>query len=517
MRRQGSVLLAASLGLASLAGPTPAQHPSTSQQVTSQPIPAIEATSFRAGGQPGDFLQEWTTVTTEDGTGVDLWSGTLLVPENRLEPKSPPISIPFYRLQAATPTPGPPIFLLAGGPGSSWIDRFENPENSAEIEFYRSLGDVVLFDQRGAGQSIPRLSCDQSEHWPNDQAVDPQEVSVLLRKMAAACRQQWLDRGVELAAYNTRENAADVLALQDALGYEKMILVGGSYGSHLAFSLMREAPERIERALLYGIEGPDHTWDDPDAKLATLERIAGEIEASGAFAESLPEAGLIETLRAVIADLEATPIQVVVPTDNEGETETVLIDAHLVRRVSDLQAGRRSRPRVWPQLILDLHRRHYDFVARGALALRSLRMNHAMHFMMDCASGVSTQRKKRYLESKATAILGPINSEYQDLCPVWQARDQGDHNRRLVASDIPTLLVHGTWDTSTPIENARQAVAELSNGHLIEVVRGNHGAIYNLYKFWPRAHAVIGAFLRGEPVRLPSSVTLPPLDFTESP
>lgn len=478
---------------------------------------AAEAESFRAAGRPGDLKQDWTTVSTKAGRDVDLWRGTLLVPENRLKPKSPPISIPFYRLEASTQEPGTPIFLLAGGPGSSWIDRFKNPENLSEIDFYRTLGDVILFDQRGAGHSKPKLSCDQRERWPNDQALDPKAVSVVLREMAAACRQQWLDRGVDLAAYSTKENAADVLALQHALGYKKMILVGGSYGSHLALFLMREAPEQIERALLYGIEGPDHTWDDPDAKLATLERIAGEIEASGAFAESLPDAGLIETLRTVIAALEEEPIQTTVPADSDDANETVLVDAHLVRRIADFQAGRRSRPKVWPQLILDLHNKKYDLAARGALALRSLRMDDPMHFMMDCGSGASADRVTRYEQSKSTEILGAINSEYHELCPIWQAHDQGNHNRRSVRSDIPTLLVHGTWDTSTPIENARDAVVELSNGHLIEVVRGNHGAIYNLYKYWPRAHQVIGAFLRGEPVRLPSSVTLPSLDFNQDP
>jgi hypothetical protein len=37
---------------------------------------------------------------------------------------------------------------------------------------------------------------------------------------------------------------------------------------------------------------------------------------------------------------------------------------------------------------------------------------------------------------------------------LWNAAGLGDAFRKNVASDIPTLLVHGTWDTSTPIENA---------------------------------------------------------------
>ncbi len=73
--------------------------------------------------------------------------------------------------------------------------------------------------------------------------------------------------------------------------------------------------------------------------------------------------------------------------------------------------------------------------------------------------------------------------------------------------------MHGTWDTSTPIENAREVVATLRNGRLIEVDGGTHGALNNLYSHWAPAYDSIGAFLRGESVTLPSTVKLPNVQF----
>lgn len=465
----------------------------------------------RPEGKPGDLTIAPKTVTIEDGTEVEVEAGVLLVPENRQRVDGPALSIPFYRLRSTSDDPASPIFLLAGGPGSSWIDRFENDENFKEVQRYRGIADVVLFDQRGGGHSLPALSCDERQRLPADAPLDSAKVASALREMSARCRARWQAAGVDLSAYNTRENVADVLALRAALGYERMSLVGGSYGSHLALALMREAAAAIDRVLLYGIEGLDQTWDDPAGRLAAYERIAGAAEVSEILGSSIPDGGLLDALRAVVERLEKHPETVWV---GEGDQRTsVVVDAFVVRKLAGHQAARRSRPNAWPELILDLYEGDYALIARGALALRGLRLDDPMHYMMDCASGISPARASRYREDSARELLGDINFEYEHLCDAWDAPDLGSAFRAPVVSDIPTLIVHGTWDVSTPIENAREVVATLRNGQLIEVIGGNHGALYNLYRHWPPMHARVGAFFRGEPVRFPSSVTLPPVTF----
>ena len=131
--------------------------------------------------------------------------------------------------------------------------------------------------------------------------------------------------------------------------------------------------------------------------------------------------------------------------------------------------------------------------------------------MMDCASGVTADRMKRISNDPATEILGDINFEYRDICKAWEAADLGDDFRDNVTSAIRTLIVHGTWDTSTPIENAREVVSNLSNGHLIEVETGNHGALYNLYESWEPMQDKVKRFLRGNSVSFPESIKLPSL------
>jgi|CXWL01.1.fsa_nt_gi pimeloyl-ACP methyl ester carboxylesterase len=450
------------------------------------------------------------TVTLSDSphTTIVVEAGELKVPESRGNRASRRLSLPFYRLKSTAKRPAAPIFLLAGGPGSSWLDQFEtSEENFREVLFYRSIADVVLFDQRGGGRSQPQMHCPQSTRLPADQPLELERVRAVMRTALAQCRDQWLAAGVDLKAYNTVESAADVDALRQALGYETMTLVGGSYGSHLALQIMRAYPQTVARALLFGIEGPDHTWDDPDAILAALARIAADVEGSGALL--IPKGGLLQALARVLDRLAATPQRVLVET--ESGSREVVVDAVLVRRIADHRAGRRSTPLAWPEFISGMDRGDFALAAQGALAHRNIPLDDPMHYSMDCASGISPERRQRYRSARARAVLGDINFEYASLCDLWPHRDLGAAFRAPVVSDIPTVIVHSDWDLSTPIENAREVAATLKNAQLIEVRGGHHGALYNLYEHWPPMHRQMRAFLSGGHPRLPAEVQMPSL------
>ena len=458
------------------------------------------------------LTREERTIKTSQGAPVTLESGWLAVPESRTRPTGRVFEIPYYRLRSTAKRPATPIFLLAGGPGSSWLDRFESEEeNRQEVEFYRTIADVVLFDQRGGGRSRPAMECAGTEDLPLDQPLTPDRVAAAMRELAVKCRERWTAAGVDLAGLTTVENAADVDALRAALGYAKMTLVGGSYGSHLALAIMRQFPASIDRVVLFGVEGPDHTWDDPAEKLATLGRIAAAAEASPAFRGKIPEGGLLAALQTVIHRLEVKPVVVTVAAN--GRQSSVVVDAALVRLAASAQAGRRSRAGAWPAMILAMNGGDFSQVAQGAIGARTLRSKPPMHAMMDCASGVSPERAVRFARDPATVLLGDVNLEYRAVCDAWQAPDLGPAFRAPVVSALPTLLLHGTWDTSTPIENAREVAATLSNSQLVEVVAGGHGALYNLLQHWPPMQSLLAKFLRGEPVRFPAQVTLPPVSF----
>lgn len=447
------------------------------------------------------------TIAIDDGSHVEAEAGALQVPESRKRPTSRKVTLPYYRLKSTAAHPATPIFLLAGGPGSSWIERVGNAEYFREIAFYRTIADVVVFDQRGGGRALPAMDCSQATRLPVDRPLALADMRTPMRTLLIACRDHWQAQGVDLAAYNTVENAADVDALRTALGYDKVTLVGGSYGSHLGLQVMRQFPEAVDRVVLFGIEGPDHTYDNPAGRLATLQRIAEVAERSPALAGRIPAGGLLKVLTRVLQRLDKAPQTVTVTQDEKPIT--VVVDATLVRQIATREAGRRNAPDAWPEMILAMDRGDYSFAARMALRRRELRLQDPMHYSMDCASGVSGQRRDRYRSDPATALLGDINFEYEALCDVWPHDDLGAAFRADVVSDIRAVLFHGTWDTSTPIENAREVAATLRNSQLVEVIGGNHGALYNLYARWAPMRPLLRDFLAGKRVDFPDTVQLP--------
>ncbi len=445
-------------------------------------------------------------IPLDDGTTAEVEAGALEVPESRTRPTQRRVTLPFYRLRSTSPHPAAPIFLLAGGPGASWLDHYAAVETHREVAFYRTLADVVLFDQRGGGRSVPAMGCPQTIELDAMKPFDPQAFRAALRPALIACRDTWLAEGVDLSAYNTVENAEDVNELRLALGYGPVTLVGGSYGSHLALALMRQHPEAVARALLFAIEGPGQTWDDPAAKLATLRRIAVDAEA-GLNRSRLPEGGLLTVLERVLARLEASPK--VVTIVEEGLSRQVLIDADAVRRATTGAAGRRKTVGDWAEMILAMDQGDYSFVAERKLRNLAVGVDDPMHYSIDCASGISEDRRRRYHDDPATKLVGDPNFEYEALCDLWPSAQLGDGFRANVVSDIPTLILHGTWDMSTPIDNAREVAATLRNARLVEIVHGGHGALYNLFARWPPIYERLRTFLLGGATDFPAQIIDP--------
>lgn len=448
------------------------------------------------------------TAPDADGLALEAEHGWLDVPENRLADRPARIRLPYYRFKSRARQPASPIFLLAGGPGASWMQRLEQRrEYLEEVEYYRGIADVVVFDQRGAGDARPRLDCPQRARIPHDVPLSPERLATALREALAQCRDQWLARGVDLTAYNTVENAADVDALRRALGYRRITLLGGSYGSHLALQVMRDFPATVDRAVLYGVEGPDHTWDDPAAKLATLARIAAEIEHAPELVDAeLPDGGLLGVLAHVLERLEQAPVTV--PVGDGDAAPRVLVDAALVRRIAGHRAGSRDEPLAWPRFLIAMDRGDFSLAGRAALAWRDIPLDDPVHWSMDCASGISDARRRRLERSPASGLLGDPNFEYRELCGIWPHRDLGAGFRAPLRSRHPVLILHGDRDTSTPIENAREVAAALPNARLVEVRGGGHGAIYNLYQRWPPMRRRLAGFLAGGDADFPAHITL---------
>lgn len=463
--------------------------------------------------QAGSTLKSiMKTITSETGDSIQVESGRLNVPENRKNNKGRTISIEYYRINSqSTNARKTPIFVLAGGPGSSYINALHKEKYFSEIMFLKEHSDVIIFDQRGAGNSIPNLTC-KGRHVISikDELTEANLKNAFVTR-AMECQNFWLDQGVELSAYNTDESASDINDLRIALGYDKIILSGGSYGSHLGLHTIRKFPNMVEKAIFYGIEGPDHTWDRPIYLLNTLKRIAHNIETLSPLKEKIPEGGLMKILEELINRFDAKSQTVTLTKGNQ--TLDAIVNKMIIQRVATYKAGSRNDPLQWANLLLDMYNENYIFPAKASVGMHRISAPNAMKYAMDFSSGISEYRKELILHDKAQEIVGNINFDYQVQEGIWNVDDLGDAFRENIITDIPVLLVHGNWDTSTPIENAREVLPGLKNGYLIEVEKGTHNVLYECYRYVNNFKALISDFIKGEFSQLPKTLELPEIEY----
>jgi len=477
-------------------------------------------------GQPpaaGTLFLHAERFEKEDGTLGTAERGVLFVPVNRGDPDARVISVEFWRFERADDAEPdvPPIFVLHGGPGWPGLaeDLHEAGYFERRIEPLTRISDVVEVGQRGIGSSRPNTACEGPPRAPEGQEPSEEEVIQTLRETAARCQQFWEGRGLDLSGFTVVEAAADVDDVRRALGYERIIVRGGSFGSHWGMTVLRYHPEIVARAVLTGMEGPDHTYDNPSGILNALQRIANDAEDSEQLAGLIPRGGLMAALRQTIDRVEAQPVTLTVKPEGGDSTE-VEIDAEAIRSLADGfylgRIGERRREASWPAGILLLYRGDYERAARrmarpggGGGGLWAT----ASFFMLDCGSGITPERERRFVNDPARDVVGEQSWFYRAVCPAWDA-DLGDEFRRNFDTDVPTVIVHGTWDMSTPFENAVELAPHFKRSRFVVVERGSHGALREALEEFPSFRDELYEFLAtGDMSGIPERLELPEPDW----
>ena len=130
------------------------------------------------------------------------------------------------------------VVALAGGPGQSALGLGEFIAKAIAP----ALGsrDLLVFDQRGTGESDP-LSC------PALSSQSELEHAHSIGELVGRCAQQL---GPARGDYTTQESVADIEALRQAGGYEKLVLYGTSYGTKVALEYAERYPQHVEALVL---------------------------------------------------------------------------------------------------------------------------------------------------------------------------------------------------------------------------------------------------------------------------
>jgi len=405
---------------------------------------------------PGSFFIFPERIPLLNGGFVNAERGIYFAPVNRTNPGSGVLGIEVYRFRASPDAdPGtPPIFYLHGGPSFEGLERALENLGTYEDRWLPLTGvsDVVVVGQRGIGSSKPTTTIETTmTPDPADSPYDPDRAEADLQAVLATQRAFWVESGLDLAGFTVLEAAEDVNEIRQALGYGKITLWGGSFGSHWGMSLMRLHPETIERVILRGMEGPDHTYDHPGHLWNVYRRVAEEAEASPELRGRIPEGGLINAFEEVVRKAKEEPHLVSV-TDDSGAQQDVLIDGPAVQR---LARGYSAGLPGWPADVIEMAEGDFQRAARELLDRANntdRQFRTASYFQLDCGSGITPERLAEQTADPANQILFQMNWGYIAGCPAWES-DLGDDFRQNFDTEIPAVIAHGTWDTSTPLDN----------------------------------------------------------------
>jgi len=477
---------------------------------SSAPWPAAAA---EPAHRAGETVIESGVATAIDGSAMPYEIGTLYVPENRAKPGSRLIGVGFARIKAAKPTQAPPVVLLAGGPGVTMLDIVLDKDETARRrvkawQAYAQVADLLVIEQRGYTLRGDRMEI-PSKALPLDRpttVADDIDVTRDLARRAPAAYPQ-----ADLSGYSIGEIADDVADLSRALGYDKISVVGASFGSQWGFAVMKAHPGLVARAVITSAEPLDYGYDMPSQVYSVYQRIAWEADQDPALKPWLPQGGLVAAIWAVRERLAKAPVTVTVK-DAAGKSQRVVLG------VEDYQSAlldAAQHAATFPRFALDLYHEHYDAWARDAIAGRAGEQRSLINPLINIGLDMSAERKALLRTDPALPIIGGWNfAGYLATKGEWATPDAGDRFRRPVRDTTPVLFVQGDWDPSTPMENTLAMLPWFPNARMMILHRAQHGGTFQWLRTRPELAAKVYDFLRtGSFGDLPSEASLDPVAF----
>lgn len=449
------------------------------------------------------------TYTAQDRarTKVPGEQARLVVPENPAQPSGAVVDLAVYRLKSSAANPSALIIYLHGGPGGASVEHLESPEFRALFAALQTQADLVMFDQRGCGKSLPSFLPVGAPRVQADTLVTREAFLDYLAGISTTMRERLRKAGHDPANFTVPQSVADIEALRVALGVEKVSLFGHSFGTQLAQAYVRAHPERVERLVLAGSRGMDTARKFPAQADAFLARIAELARADATVGAKFPN--LLATLDRVLAKLDRQPLAVELE-GADSKKFTLRVGSYALRFIiAKFYLNDPDNFRYLPKLLdeIDSGRRPWSLVfnlgqiMRGGVSF--------VWFTTDAASGVSAERGQLIAEqAPSTRLRDAMNFPFPDINRVWQIADLGDAFRAPVQTSVPTLFVAGALDGITPVEQTREVMQGFSDARLLVVEHAGHTSMFR-GKGVPEAMA---AFFRGESA-VPASAAIEPVAF----
>jgi pimeloyl-ACP methyl ester carboxylesterase len=399
--------------------------------------------------------------------------GSYNVFENRELGHGRMISLNIAVLPAMSTRPQPdPVFWLDGGPGvaattaAGWL-------RESRLRRDRS---IVMIDQRGTGGSNP-LRCpltrdpDRLQGYLDPYFHDLDIYSECLKELRLVA---------DLRHYTTPTFAHDLDEVRAAMGFKRINLLAGSWGTRAALVYLREHGDTVRSAVLRSVA--PIAFINPlyhaESAQAAIESLFAECETDSACHAAFPNVRG-EFLR-VLDRLGERPARVSIEHPETGEPVALTLSrsafAEAIRSLMYSTSGTRWTPFLIhiaaagnftpiAQYLLDHNLDLEDYLAWGLL------------LSVTCAEDVPRIEPSAISRLTFGTYLGDDRVRSQiAACSGWPTADVPSSYGDPVVSDVPTLLWSGSLDPVVPPKWGDEAASHLSNSlHLVIPAAHNIG------------------------------------------
>jgi pimeloyl-ACP methyl ester carboxylesterase len=407
-----------------------------------------------------------------DKVPVDAYCGTLAVYENRDTKRGRQIDLNIVVLPALSNDPKPdPFFFLAGGPGQG-AAQMAKPLR----ELFRQVltdRDIVLVDQRGTGKSNP-LNCID----PDDSLKTFSEGEEVALEKLKKCMAGY---DADLRLYTTTIAMDDLDDVRAYLGYDRINVYGGSYGTRAALVYMRQHGDRVRTAVLDGVAPTNMRlplFFARDVQRA-FDRLIADCEKDAACNAAYPNLGA--RMRALVDRLEKNPPLVSIVHPRTGERGEIRMTPRILMNVFAATLYQPLAASLIPALIDRAEKNDFQGVfalgGAGSGDPDDVNMAVGMQLSVICAEDAPRITPEESKKESAGTIFGPYVMRLQQQgCAMWPRGTVDAAFYQPVQSAIPTLILSGEIDPVTPPVWGEEIAKTLPNSRHIVMPGTGHTA-----------------------------------------
>ena len=399
---------------------------------------------------------------------ADARCTSVAVSEDRRKPAGRRIQLRVVTLPARESPGGgraaDPIFVLAGGPGQAASTLAGDPAYADPVIRRR---DVVFVDQRGTGGSNGLLC---QFYGPDPQSYFDAFLPI---DKVRACRDTLASRA-DLSQYTTAASVDDLDEVRAALGYDRLNLIGGSYGTRLAMEYLRRHGDRVRSVVLDGPVAASVRIPEDFGRLAqrSLDLLLDECVADAACASRFGD--IRAKTRAVFERLRRGPVEAtVVPPGSDRQADVTLTRNHVAEAIRYMTYSAGGASRV-PLVLHEAARGNFGPIAQFLLRWRSSGTFEAIYLSITCAEDVPFVGADAADRDDATYLGGYRVREQRAACAEWPRGSVPAWHGQPVESRVPALVLSGELDPVTPSGHGDEIARTVANSLHVRVPFAGH-------------------------------------------